>query len=141
MCPLADLANPSEKILESQVILVVDDEPAILAVLTEFLNDCGFTPLATQSGDGARDLILSGVRVDLVFSDVRMPGELDGFGLARWVIAHHPEIPVILVSGDLGKANAAAELGGVELFPKPYEFQAAAKKIKETISLHRQRHA
>ena len=69
-----------------------------------------------------------------------MPGELDGFGLARWVMAHHPETPVILVSGDFGKANAATELFGVELLSKPYEFQTIAKIIMETIGNYRQRH-
>lgn len=138
---LVEIVQFPEKEQERLVIMIVDDEPAILAVLTEFLSDCGFVPLSAQSGDDARDLILSGMRVDLVFSDVRMPGSLDGYGLARWVIAHRPEIPIILVSGDLGKANAATELCGVEMFPKPYEFQAAARKITETINLHRQRRA
>ena len=138
---LVKIVEFHEKEKERLVIMIVDDEPAILAVLTEFLNDCGFVPLSAQSGDDARDVILSGMRVDLVFSDVRTPGSIDGYGLAQWVIAHRPEIPIILVSGDLGKADAATELCGVEMFPKPYELQAAARKITETNNLHRQRRA
>ena len=138
---MAEIVQFPETVSSRQVIMVVDDEPVILAVLTEFLIDSGLVPLAASSGDEACDLIKSGIKVDLVFSDVRMPGNFDGFGLARWIIEHHPEIPVILASGDLGKANAATELCGVEMFPKPYEFQAAARKIKETINLHRKRTA
>ncbi len=138
---MGDIVQFPEAEPSRQAIMVVDDEPAILAVLTEFLIDSGFAPLAATSGDEACDLIKSGIKVDLVFSDVRMPGNFDGFGLARWIIEHHPEIPVILASGDLGKANAATELCGVEVFSKPYDFQAAARKITETINLHRKRSA
>ena len=50
-----------------------------------------------------------------------------------------PNLPVILVTGDLGKANAAAGLSGVETFAKPYDFDAAVKKIRDTIQRRQQR--
>ena len=51
----------------------------------------------------------------------------------RWILENRPALPVILVSGDLGKANAAAGLTGVETFAKPYDFDAAVRKIRATL--------
>lgn len=113
---------------------MVDDEPAIRGVLCEFLDEWGFQTLSAASGDEARGLLEAGARVDLVFSDVRMPGELDGYGLARWVLQRHPGLPVILVSGDLGAVNAAEGLTGVETCAKPYDFEAAAHRIAAAIA-------
>ena len=93
-------------------MLVVDDEPAIRGVVCEFLKDSGLNPVAVENADQAVALISQGMSIDLVFSDVRMPGTLDGYGLARWILENWPELPVILVTGDLGKANAAAGLIG-----------------------------
>jgi len=110
-------------------ILVVDDEPAIRGFLYEFLSESGFRPLTVASGDEAARLLESGAAVDLVFSDVQMPGTLDGYGLARWVMDHRPGLPVLLASGDLGKANAVRELCGAELLPKPYDFQFVVNRM------------
>jgi len=135
---MADIVAFPASVGQRHVVLVVDDEPAIRAVLCEFLRDCGFHPLAVASGDEAVRLIARGVAIDLVFSDVRMPGELDGYGLAHWILENRPDLPILLVTGDLGKANAAAEFGGAEVLSKPYEFDVAARKIRDMI-LHRRK--
>jgi DNA-binding NtrC family response regulator len=119
------------------VVLVVDDEPGIRAFLRDYLQDCGFFPLAVESGDHAAELLEAGAAVDLVFSDVRMPGRLDGFGLAQWVTEHRPEIPVLLATGDIGKENAAKKLCGAEIIAKPYDLSIAATKIRDVIDRRR----
>ena len=120
-------------------MLVVDDEPAIRGVVYEFLTESGLNPVAAENADQAVTMIRGGTAIDLVFSDVRMPGSMDGYGLARWILENRPELPVILVTGDLGKVNAAAGLLGVETFAKPYDFDAAVKKIRTTIQRRQQR--
>jgi DNA-binding NtrC family response regulator len=126
---------------KSYAVLVVDDEPAIRGVLCEFLKECGLSPISAENADEAMVLIQGGMAVDLVFSDVRMPGRLDGCALARWILENRPELPVILATGDLGKANAAAGLSGIETFAKPYDFDAAVKKIRDTIVCRQARRA
>ena len=126
---------------DRHVILIVDDELVILGFLSEHLRDCGFVPLTASSADEAIRLIRLGMAIDLVFSDVRMPGELDGYGLARWMSENCPNIPVILVSGDSGNANAAAQLCNIETMAKPYDFDAIVKKFRERIARHKQRQA
>jgi DNA-binding NtrC family response regulator len=121
--------------------LVVDDEAVIRGVFSEFLKDSGYQTISVASADEAVRLLSSGLAVDLIFSDVRMPGKLDGFGLARWVMENRSPLPVILVSGDIGKANAAVELCGAEIFPKPYDFDSAVRKIRDALARSRPRRA
>ena len=119
----------------------MDDEPAIRAVLSEYLRECGFHTLLAANADEAVRLVKLGVAIDLVFSDVRMPGKLDGYGLSHWIMENRPDLPLILATGDLGKANAAAQICTIECLAKPYDFDVAAKTIRETIARHRQRRA
>jgi DNA-binding NtrC family response regulator len=118
-------------------VLIVDDEPVIRGFLYDYLSESGFNPLTVASGDEAVELLQKEISVDLVFSDVRMPGTLDGFGLAQWVMEHRPGLPVILASGDLGKVNATRELVA-EIVPKPYDFDMVVRKMHAALD-HRAR--
>jgi len=122
------------------IILVVDDEAAIRAFVCEYLRDCGFHTFGVDSADRAINLLDAGLAADLVFTDVRMPGEEDGYGLARWVALHRPGLPVILTTGDIGKENAAAVLGHAQTLPKPYELDTAVYRIRETIERSKAAH-
>lgn len=115
------------------VVLIVDDEFLVRNVLSEILKDAGFHVLQAESASGAVALLEEPVHVDLVFSDVKMPG-MDGFELARWVSEHKPDMPVILASGYVGKTNMAAELRCAEFLRKPFDFDAVIDKIRDTIS-------
>ena len=138
---MADIVAFPREAEPRHTVLVVDDEPAIRAVLCEYLRDCGFQPLSAATGDEAVQVIQREATIDLVFSDVRMPGEIDGYGLARWIMENRPQLPVLLITGDLGKANAAAELCGAQTMAKPYDFEMLARKIRETLARSRTRSA
>ena len=71
---------------------MVEDEVLIRLVIADYLRDCGYRVHEAVSAEEAI-LILQApeVSIDIVFSDVEMPGEMDGFGLARWVRANKPE--------------------------------------------------
>lgn len=86
-------------------ILVVDDEPLLLFDLGEQLRAAGYTVIEAASGVAAQGTLGKGtperpVLVDLVVTDVRMPGSLDGIELARWAKTEC-ELPVILLSGEM----------------------------------------
>jgi DNA-binding NtrC family response regulator len=117
-----------------QVVLVVDDEPAIRMALALHLEEKGFEVReAGCATDAIAVLEEPGCIVNLVFSDVRMPGEMDGIGLSRWIFENCPNIAVILASGDLGKTTAMTDLCGAEAMAKPFSFEAAADKIRDAI--------
>jgi CheY-like chemotaxis protein len=118
------------------VVLVVDDEFLVRNVLSEILKDAGFNVLQAENAHDAITLLEGRPRVDLVFSDVKMPG-MDGFELARWVNEHKSDMPVILASGYAGKTSMAAELRCAEVLRKPFDFDTVIEKIRDTISRRR----
>jgi DNA-binding NtrC family response regulator len=64
----------------------------------------------------------SGIQVDLVFTDVRLPGEANGFDLVNWINAHEPDVKVMLTSGHVGVSDAADQLWEAgTFFAKPYD--------------------
>jgi CheY-like chemotaxis protein len=73
----------------------------------------------------------AGTAVDVVFSDVQLPGPMDGFGLARWIRQHHPSVRVLLASGYAGEAHRAAELcDDGPLLTKPYGEDEVLRRIQ-----------
>ena len=117
-----------------QVLLVVDDEPVIRTAIALHLEENGFKVLeAGCAADAVAVLQEKNCIVHLVFSDVRMPGEMDGIGLSRWIFENRPNIAVILASGDLGKTTAMEDLCGAETMVKPYNYDAATNRIRDAI--------
>jgi CheY-like chemotaxis protein len=116
-------------------ILVVEDEFLIRAMLSDCLQGCGFKVLEGSTADEALEIIEKlAIPIDVVLTDVRMPGSMDGFGLARWIRTNRPATHVILTSGEAKKADAAKELcGHAALFEKPYDLEAVVTKIRSTI--------
>jgi CheY-like chemotaxis protein len=122
------------------VVLVVDDEFLVRNVLCEILKDAGFHVLQAECAKDAISILEELTQVDLVFSDVKMPG-MDGFELARWVNENRTGMPIILASGYAGKTNMACELRGTEVLKKPFDFDTVIEKIRDTISRRQIRQA
>jgi DNA-binding response OmpR family regulator len=126
--------NPTPNALKS--ILVVEDEVLIRLAIAEFLRECGYkVHEATHAAEAVAVLESPEVSVDVVFSDVVMPGEMDGFGLARWVRANRPGVEVILTS----TVDRSAEVAGMlceagPLMKKPYEPQSVVERIKQLLA-------
>jgi DNA-binding NtrC family response regulator len=116
-------------------VLIVEDEVLVRLMLSDYLQECGFKVLEAATADEALIILEKGsVQIDTVLTDVRMPGKLDGFGLARWIREHRPGLPVVLTSGDARKADAAEEL--CETFPffrKPYHLKAVVAQIRRLL--------
>lgn len=82
--------------------LAVDDHPVILESMCAILDEAGFRCYKACDGDAAIGLLgISGVSITLLFSDVEMPGSIDGFTLARHVADHYPWIEIVIASGTL----------------------------------------
>ncbi|MCK6454814.1 MAG: response regulator [Alphaproteobacteria bacterium] len=124
--------DPKER---TPAILVVEDEILIRLVLSDYLQECGFKVYEAGTAAEAIDILESGnAAIDLVFSDVRMPGPLDGFGLARWIRENRPGLLVVLTSGDQRKSEAAQDLCGNEpFFAKPYDVRVVVAQMRTII--------
>ena len=117
-CPIeAVVSEPNAPAMDlaDRVILLVEDERSLLAALASFLRRKGITVIEAESGDEALQYLMENGRVDLVLSDIEMPGSINGVGLAQWIKDNRPALPVVLTSG-----RQAAELPGVSFLLKPY---------------------
>jgi CheY-like chemotaxis protein len=130
--------NPksAEADLPADTVLVVEDEVLTRMVISEYLRQCGYRVIEASSADEAVLLLQKpDLRVDIVFSDVEMPGSMDGFGLSRWVHENRPELKTILAGTVSRAANAAADLceNGPNL-AKPYEPQLVVDHIRRLLA-------
>jgi CheY-like chemotaxis protein len=119
-----------------EVVLVVEDEVLVRYVISDYLRECGYKVIEASSADEALQLLQkASVRVDIMLSNVQLPGAIDGFALARWVRTHHPGIGVILAGTISRAAGAAAELCMEgPMLSRPYEPQAVVDRIKRLLA-------
>ena len=85
--------------LPEQIALVVDDEPLILMDTSDIVSEAGFHVIEARTADDAFAFLKQHSSLQLVFTDVQMPGKLDGIALAWHVAEHWPHIKVIVASG------------------------------------------
>ena len=112
-------------------ILVVDDEAMIRLWVTEVLNDLGYVTLETQNAEEALQLIESGRRIDLVITDIGLPGGIDGRELAAAARALREQLPILLMTGygeDVAGQFSPAR-PGEEMLRKPFAMQELALRV------------
>jgi CheY-like chemotaxis protein len=116
-------------------ILVVEDEFLIRTMISDYLQDCGYKVYQAASAAEAIQVIQSdGVSIDCVFTDIRMPGEMDGFGLCNWIRKNYPGLLVILTSGDAQKMKSARDLcEQAPFFAKPYDLHHVVGQIRSLL--------
>jgi DNA-binding response OmpR family regulator len=114
-------------------VLVVDDEPIVLDVVTRYLVHDGHRVITAASGDEARFKI-EDERPDLVLLDVMLPGETDGLALCRW-IRSTSELPVILVTARGGESDriVGLELGADDYVTKPFSPRELATRVRTVL--------
>ena len=116
----------------SEVILVVEDDDMVRASAVSMLRDLGYACIHASDGDSALEMINSGVKFDLLFTDVIMPGAVKSRDLANEAQKLRPGLPVLFTSGYT--ENAIVHHGrldeGVQLLSKPYSRDDLARKIR-----------
>jgi PAS domain S-box-containing protein len=127
----------------SETILVAEDDQEVCATVVAMLTELGYQVLKVNDAAGALTVIESGVKIDLLFTDVVMPGPLRSPDLARKARERMPNLAVLFTSGYT--QNAIVHGGrldpGVELLSKPYTREALANKIRQVIGNQRQRNS
>jgi DNA-binding NtrC family response regulator len=125
-------------------ILIVDDDPAILSLLSEALLMDGHEVIAASNGREARDICHS--KIDLVITDLVMP-ERNGLDLIMDITTHFPNLKIIAISGGGGiKSNffdylsVAKIVGATHTFEKPFRICDLKYKIKELSSNSRKQY-
>jgi signal transduction histidine kinase/ActR/RegA family two-component response regulator len=120
-------AEPDETAARGTV-LVVEDDPDVADLAGQLIRELGYTVRLTPSARAALELLRRGEPVDVVFSDIMMPGGMNGVELGRAVRAHFPKVAVLLATG-FSDAATGAEAQGFRLITKPYHATELASAL------------
>ena len=111
------------------VVLIVEDEPLVRMMVIELFEDEGFEVLEAADADEALTIFGRRSDVALLFTDVEMPGSIDGYGLARWAHHHRPDVKTIVVSGRaMPRAGDIPE--GAAFVGKPYDHGDVMRRVQ-----------
>lgn len=135
MSPAEDVMSEHHQDAEP-LVLVVEDEVLIRMAAADHLRSCGFKVAEAGNAAEAQELIMSGLKVDVVFSDITMPGQVDGIALAQWLHEHAAGVPVILTSGVTSSLEAARQAcANVHaMAPKPYDYDGIVVSIRKALA-------
>jgi DNA-binding response OmpR family regulator len=126
--------NRRQRMENAQRVLVVEDDRVLREMLHRGLVQNGFSCTCAASAEEAR-AALPGGRFDVMLTDVNMAG-MSGLELARWARAHHPEVPVLVMSGS-GNPHVrddAGEAGAASFIDKPFTMQHLVSSLRAVAS-------
>jgi PAS domain S-box-containing protein len=118
-----------------QTVLLVEDDPSVRLLVREVLAELCYTTLEATEADGALPLLASGQAIDLMISDVGLPG-MNGRQLAEIARQHRPDLPVLFITGYAENAAIRAGFLGTNMamVAKPFSVDALAVKISEMLT-------
>ena len=109
-------------------VLLTEDDPFLREALVIGLRACRFRVVEAESGDRALPVLQAGC-IDVLVTDISMPGELDGWSLAERALAIHPEIAVVYMSS--GPENAGRRIARSLYLRKPFHPDTVASAIRK----------
>ena len=114
------------------IVLVVEDEMVLRMRAVDIVEDAGFVPIEAISADQALEILESRDDISLLFTDIQMPGSMDGLKLAHATHARWPHIKIILVSGQIAVTDEDKPEDS-KFFPKPLEIQQMIAELKDMV--------
>jgi signal transduction histidine kinase/ActR/RegA family two-component response regulator len=136
---LIDLTRIRPKKNNHGRILLVEDDDEVAALVGEMLGQLGYEVTRAASAAAALGALADGRSVDLIFSDIMMPGGMNGVELAREIKKRRSDIPVLLTSGYAEASVHEAQRAGIQILAKPYhidELAAALSTAKSNLGLN-----
>jgi DNA-binding NtrC family response regulator len=115
------------------VVLVVEDEPLLRMIAVELLQDAGLEVCEAGRADDAIPVLEDNEGIRVLFTDVRMPGSMNGYALAHYVHGRWPGIKIIVTSGHTAISEDSLPVGAV-FVPKPYDPVLLPQCVKEMIA-------
>jgi len=130
----ADAPHDSSAAGGAATVLVVDDDVIVRMPISETLRDAGFHVLEAANGLDALAVTVSDLPVDLLLTDLRMPGALDGFGLGLAASGARPELKVLVMSSYLPEATGA-RLSPFQFIAKPFTADALVDRVRAMLGV------
>ncbi len=112
-------------------ILLAEDDPFLREAISSSLQACGFLVMEAESGDHALPVLETG-GIDVLVTDISMPGKLDGWSLAERALVLHPDIAVVYISS--GPESAARRIARSLFLRKPFHPDAIVSAIRKVAS-------
>jgi two-component system, response regulator PdtaR len=112
------------------LVLVVEDELFIRLDVADALQSEGLEVIALSNGDDALELIKSRPEVRAIFTDINMPGSIDGLGLVKFVAANYPDIALFVASGRESSSMLKQLPQRVRFYAKPFVVTELVEAIK-----------
>jgi two-component system, response regulator PdtaR len=112
-------------------ILVVEDEVLVRLMIADELRARGFAVVETANADEALQVLRSSIHVDLVLTDLQMPGRMDGLGLAQVLNENRPYLKVILASAHHSRADAPDNI--IAQLQKPYDMNRIVRVVHDAL--------
>lgn len=122
----------SEPLPANPTVLVVEDEPFVRFVARDILEDAGFEVIEVAEAAEALDVLRARTGIVLLFTDIHMPGPLDGLELARRVASGWPKIKLALTSGRARPREDEMPAGAL-FVPKPYHPSLLARQLRRLV--------
>lgn len=120
-----------EPLGSGETVLMVEDNPEVCVMGEAILSDLGYAVVTAVSADEAMEMIDGGLGFDLLFTDIVMPGTLNGVQLAQEVRRRNPAAGVLLTTGWSDRAlDEAGDRDAFDLIGKPYRRPDLAKKLR-----------
>lgn len=120
----------------SAMILVVEDEALIGEMIADALEEQGFEVLLVSNAADALRYIESGAKVDALFTDVHLPGGMDGSELANRARALRPDMPIVYASGQWQPTDRERLVPRSVFLPKPYDPRDAGSLLMRLVATH-----
>ncbi|WP_107847505.1 PAS domain S-box protein [Litoreibacter ponti] len=128
--------RPAPPTGNGETILIVEDNARVRKLSLERIRDLGFETLEAETADQAYEMLQNGVQVDVVFSDLVMPGALNGYDLATKIVREFPAIKVLLTSGYASDVVTGALSHDVpfDILHKPYRQSELARRLQALLA-------
>ncbi|MDB5507948.1 MAG: putative sensor histidine kinase with and Response regulator receiver domain [Hyphomicrobiales bacterium] len=114
-------------------VLLVEDDDEVAALVGEMIEQLGYDVTRVATGAAALGAMANGRDIDVVFSDILMPGEMSGADLAREIRRRRPDMPIVLTTGYDGEARVATDQLRLPVLRKPYRLEALARVLADAI--------
>jgi len=125
-----DAMQVKRTMAQPTLLLIVEDEPLVRMVIADFLRGGDFAVMEAGTADDAVGMLRRHPEIQLVVTDILMPGVLNGFDLAEWIEHHRPDVRVLLTSGYFNESHLPSRLNWSDrLIRKPYSLAEVARRV------------
>jgi DNA-binding NtrC family response regulator len=119
-----------------KIVLIVEDEPDVLSILAEYLQDAGYRVLKAESATLAFDILASKPHLDLLITDYRLPGGVSGVAIAEPALKLRPDLKVIFISGYPAEIHDSGSpiTRQAPVLAKPFALDSLHRQIRQLLA-------